>query len=613
MEVYQLHDTKQSTGQSSDCSMSVIQDWQRSCHRIKTELLKLNETSEKSFLEMGNRFLNFSHRGKQISELSRATTGLFSSEQITNTIDNLYELLDRIGRYLRYNESELVSNSAILGQILVAIKTIHHPFEQFEKLVRKLHFLGISTRIESSRLNHADKSFDTLSNDVKSLSTQIETKLTRIIEGSAELRKTIERTLNQSIKLKSQQFKQAEQILSNTDQCLKMLTSTNDKSLSGSHTLTQQADVVKLHIDEIVQSMQFQDIIRQKLEHVMAAIDDIVTLINSKPQDDAEKGECVLDVSNISYLQSEQINTAKIEIVTAVSTISEGSRGIAESLDRMISQTQSLLSVSEVEKSSTLNIIETDIGHVTQMLRANAHANSELNKAMTVSTQMVDNMADFVADIHKIGYQIELIALNGIVNAAHIGSEGAALSVLADGIQRLSADAQMHIKTVSSILTDIIAFSDKLSVGLSDDQADDNLEDIVAEMVLDLNRLLDTIRSVYLEVENNMKIISSNGKNLTQDISAFAKSIQIDQAFSETLTEAAEQLIAISSAAAAITPNIDAQTRALRLEKMKERYTMHSEHAIHQALFESPSENVEAFIETPGNDADKLGDNIEFF
>ncbi|MBN2010829.1 hypothetical protein JW960_15890 [candidate division KSB1 bacterium] len=610
MELYQFNDIRQmNTNPSEQSTISSVPQCQNLCDKIKIQLQQLIDTSEKTFLDMGNRFLQYSRQGKDISESSNQATRLFFSERVVSAIDELYELLERIRRYLRYNENELNNNSTILQQILTTIKTIYQPFDQFEKLVRKLQFLGISTRIESSRLTNEDKSFETLSADVKALSLQIETKLTRIIEGATSLRQTISKTLGESLRLKSQQYKQAEQILNNTHGCLRVLIETNERSSALAKTLSEQARSLELHIMEIVQSIQFQDIIRQKIEHVIESMDDVIQIANSAYHMQSEQDDAVLEIHDISQLQIDQINQAGFEIHSAITNIIDGLTGIAESMIMIMEGTKSVILVSETQSGSNMDTMESGIDRVTHLLRLNAAANYDLNRAMKESSQMVDDMAGFVDDINQIGYQIGLIALNGIVNAAHIGSEGASLSVLADAIQRLAVDAQLHIKTVSSILTDIIAFADKLNVGQLTTDDKDDLEHIVNEMVSDLATLLDSIRSVHADVDGHMNIVSKNGASLIQDIRQFTKSVFIHHQFQKGFQDVVQHLQTISDLTAGVVAGLDEVTRANRLEKLKERYTMHSERAVHGARFENSDELVNVGNE---NDSD-LGDNIELF
>jgi methyl-accepting chemotaxis protein len=312
---------------------SQLKSWNLNCDRIRQQLFGLIQDSERAFLDMGNRFLHYSEQGKLISESSYTATTLFFSDTVMNAIEELYELLDRIRRYLQYNETELSNNSEILQNILKTIQSIHHPFDQFEKLVKKLGFLGISTRIESSRLRNTDKSFETLSQDVKNLSNKIDKKLNSIIEGSSALRNTISQTLSQSLQLKSKQYKQAKQILKNTHSCLQVLIDTNEKSSATAQSLADQAKTIENHISEIVESIQFQDIIRQKVEHIIQAVDDIKKIIESGTQ---LQSDAIIEIGDISELQVEQLKVAEQEILTAINSMISGLSGIAQNLDSII-------------------------------------------------------------------------------------------------------------------------------------------------------------------------------------------------------------------------------------------------------------------------------------
>ncbi len=584
--------------------------WQKHFRSAKSKLEQLLSTLESSFLNMGERFLDYSKQGKTISAASNDTMSLFFSSTIVSTIDELNELLARIRRYLRYNEIELTNNTTVLQQILQTIHSLNHPFEQFEKLVQKLHYLGISTRIESKHLTFEDKGFQTLSQDVSALSQKIDGKLVHIIKGAESLKTTINQTLDKSLKLKSLQYKQAKQILTNISTSFEILIESHKKSASTAELLTDQSRTIEKHIHEIVQAMQFQDIVRQKLEHVVQAINDIESLLSNTYSISAET---MFDIHAITTLQIDQLNQAEHEIIDAVTKIIDGLNGIEAGMQSTIFESQSVIVTSENKKTSQFNIIEADLSQVTQLLRDNADANYDLNKTIRAASLMVDNMSGFVQDIHQIGYQIELIALNGIVNAAHIGHEGAALSVLADAIQRLSVDAQEYIRTVSSILTDIIALADKLSVGFSSDDDKDTLDGIVNEMVDDLTQLLSAIRTIHVQVEGHLGTINQTGHQLTDNITSFTKSITIHEQVAKTLQSAKSLLADISSSLNEIVPIDSDNYRSKRLNALSQRYTMHSERQVHQTRMSTQSntdDNCEILID---NSDSELGDNIELF
>ncbi|HIJ94804.1 MAG TPA: hypothetical protein HPP94_03490 [Desulfuromonadales bacterium] len=84
--------------------------------------------------------------------------------------------------------------------------------------------------------------------------------------------------------------------------------------------------------------------------------------------------------------------------------------------------------------------------------------------------QTICDIAIFVTDIETIGSEIDLIALNAQIMAAHTGSEGAALCVLAEAIKRLSDEAIHQTDSVASILKKIHSATELLSVGADEKQ-----------------------------------------------------------------------------------------------------------------------------------------------
>ena len=144
------------------------------------------------------------------------------------------------------------------------------------------------------------------------------------------------------------------------------------------------------------------------------------------------------------------------------------------------------------------------IGEVMSGIRSFAEQGQGMALTMREVAQTVGDMASFVGDIEEVGSEIELIALNASIKAAHTGSEGAALGVLAMAIQGLSVEAREMTGRVSDILKAITEVSDKLQSNAASYLQTDEVDDILAKF-RELTELLGaTNRRVTSELSNRI-------------------------------------------------------------------------------------------------------------
>jgi len=65
---------------------------------------------------------------------------------------------------------------------------------------------------------------------------------------------------------------------------------------------------------------------------------------------------------------------------------------------------------------------------------------------------MVTHMSSFVQDINTLGLNLEFLALNARIKAAHLGEEGVALDTISGSIYELSHSTRDNTAALSDIL-----------------------------------------------------------------------------------------------------------------------------------------------------------------
>jgi methyl-accepting chemotaxis protein len=225
----------------------------------------------------------------------------------------------------------------------------------------------------------------------------------------------------------------------------------------------------------------------------------------------------------------------------------------------------------------------------------------------------MQEVSGFVTDIEEIGTEIDLIALNAQVKAAHTGQEGAALGVLAEAIKRLSVDAISQTELVSQTLQQI-----NQSTGHLFHEATEETEHLGEQIVAMEEELTAILTSLGGMNSGLLVLLSGLGQRvgkLTEDVERATASIDVHERVERMANEAMANLDSIVATARELEPaSLEFKDN---LRHMEERYTMDSERHIHDAIARKRSGggSVDANVTkvAAAVDESEFGDNVDLF
>ena len=605
--------------------------WIDDLQEMRKDIIELNRSSEKDFLSIGENLQDFYIRAREISKVSTSATGLIVGEKISNAINGLNDILAQLDDYQK--ESEDVSekvNGILLEDILNIIGSIYEPLLVFKKIVKNLRVIGILTRVESSRLSHNRNEFNSLVDDVNKLAQVIESKSENTLSQSEILEELIKTTLVQVTGIRKEQQKKTRMILNDTQSNLEALKEKHRLSSEASKDISTCSDKISKSIGEVVSSMQFHDITRQKIEHVEEAFEEVChklteDLENEQGANDPQQR--VSSMRSILRLQLGQLISARSEIKEAISNIEDNLKRVAGNASEMSEEIKKVAGSTEKDGSSSLSDIESGIATVTSSLFENIEAGKEFSGAIGTVADTVDKMSVFLSDIQEIGTEIELVALNAGIKAFRTGEEGAALTVLAESIQRLSSDARQRTNIVFDILKQITASAEDLKKGLGCEGDEDNQK--IENMANDLETMVRSLNKVSSEVVSLLTGMNEDVEGLAVNIDEAVSGITVHKFFENVLNKVISRLEELVSDSERIAPVVSEEEENSVLGKLENNYTMDSERAVHDSFVKkntgteeespfsepdnwAPSVDIE---EVPDNMSgeDDLGDNVELF
>jgi methyl-accepting chemotaxis protein len=244
-------------------------------------------------------------------------------------------------------------------------------------------------------------------------------------------------------------------------------------------------------------------------------------------------------------------------------------------------------------------------------LNKNGEIGKEISASIMSVVDIVDDLTKDILEIEEVGTEIELIALNAIVKAARTGSDGAALGVLAEYIQRLSFSAKSHTSFTSKILENISAVSLKLKENL-DTSSNDDKEDKFLVTNQKISNIIQSIGQLGNDAATVLQRVNTGATGLKKEIDSTVSGITIHETFQVKVTQLINELVAVIDGIKQ--KNVLNSNRKLHTEGLLEQYSMHSERSIHNKFVENAN-NEKELNHRHNNDTNEVlfDDNVELF
>lgn len=630
--------------------------WLRVLPVLGEELETLGKSTEGEFLSLGEKLQKYYEQAGELSKISESVASLMAGEEIETIIKGFHGIIERIEAL----EGESRRNAATLQRLLDTLSELNGNLSGFHKTVRSLGVLCVSIRVESARLGKKDIGFNILADEVGKLASEIEEKYSNLLARTESLSHLIVQALSRVSDLEKRQHTQTSFILDKSVSSLEAVTQTHSLSSSGATHIATRYGAISRRIGEIVSSMQFHDITRQRIEHAKEALDSIAG--NPQTTDDPDHGaedeeidketsgrmierprlgfggngkrsqtgrnlERLRLATNICELQIAQLHNARDAFVSAVGNIVENLREVAGLVAEMARETQKMAGAADQTGRSLLSDVEKGFSGVTSAFSSYTDTDRELSSVMGSLGETLGDMSTFADAIEGIGDRIKLIALNAIVKASHIGEDGVTLAVLAESVHHLSIETRSRTERVGETLRSMTAESESLCEANHEEETVKHNElDRVHEGVA---ALLGDLRKVNHDIVTLLTQMNDKGDNLSEDILKTLAEITVHYQIKEVINGVVAQLEEIAALTRSLSPIDGRPNGAEHLQSLEASYTMQDEREIHRSLWatdatlqedDSNSHDVETARETKSERVDEkadeeedLGDNVELF
>ena len=579
--------------------------WRNRLQGANQILHEMAASTEGEFIQLGEKLQDFYFRTKGLSDLSSQVATCLSGDEMQQNMDGLQTVFDQV-----HEQDNLTGKGiSVLSSLLHQFETISGRLVRFDQTIRNLHVLCNFIKIESARLGNQDTGFTTLGEEVRKLAGDITVKSAELSTHSRNLADMIHQGLQRMMDFEKKQQGHARLIL---DQAVHHRTDMTRHHQNSSKTLGEISTRwkrISQNIGEVVASMQFHDITRQRLEHVRDALQDVGETIAPPVQAEPDKSPFKLRhlfsnriVHSSEFLsrlaeaivpckvQTVQLIDADTDMLSAVGRIIDNLKRIASEITIMAGEMKNLAGGGTSRKEeSFLSELEKKLSSLADALASYGEMNREWSASMEVITTSAQDMTVFIRDINKIGIQMRMISLNASIHAAHLGLEGAALGILAESISRLSNETSLEIEAISDGLKAVMAEAgafdfhrteqpeERLPAHRSHRTEQHGLSAQIEKMIVPLHQMDQHVSDLLTRIDHDAEA-------LTRNIDLTIHGITVHKKISTEIRKVITELESMIEKMHILCPASSEAPAGKEMADMAERYTMEREREIHHSI-----------------------------
>jgi methyl-accepting chemotaxis protein len=566
------------------------------------DLHLLNQTTEQAFLKIGATLTEFSAAvnliSSELTALARWEHAVHASEALTCALDRSTEMRARYA-----------DGYGGLGGMRQEAGGLRQTLTGFQGTVSAFRTLSLLTRIEIARIGSAGAGFGSLADEVKVLAGNIQISVEFLLDTASLLIPSIESAMEEISALEEGQTKDLPSAISGVSANLASFRDIQSRARESSVRLGAQYHAILEAFGKLIVSIQFQDITRQQIEHV------IEVLQRFRSESEGENGQVPRDqgcTATVLAVQSSQLADAGEKFAASAKSVTHNLDDIAARVRGMAEESRTLSGLSEDEQNPFFLQMERGCTSILSVLSHCVNAEAATRAVGRVLAERIGRMRRPVEDIRAIEMEMRRMAMNARIGAVHLGAMGDTLGALADSMQQQAVESRQRSESIVARLDSMSGAAARLSgQGEPALAGEPGSEDACVE----------GMRAAVAELHSSSECgsaqiarIIASGTNLSEDLFATCRSFSVGALFAEAVSRARAMLNEIGEASCF---SADGETPERGLADFATHYTMQSERDVHENVSATGAGRTGAAARRPSEpeaeQEGELGENVEFF
>jgi methyl-accepting chemotaxis protein len=553
--------------------------------KIRTRLPALTENLERACKEVEPAFMGV---GQELQDIYGNARGL--TQQVLDSVNligghdeggvlfHLRGLAESSLVQLQGCQKDVSEKRTAIQSVVGRLTGLGNVTRELEKVGLLLKVVGVNIGVESARSVASNALFSVVAQDTGNLSDKIrltiedvEGVLTRALSEQQRLHADFSTGVNEIDRLGGN----AHRIVEKTVQGIESL-------MHGMRQFVQKAGDSSRHIQQqvgdLVMAVQFHDSMSQRVAHISEALGDVARCLDEDASTNGgpDRQELLCRSLSILRVQSAQLRNIIKEIegihdscIASFEEILAGFKGLAAHLSEIGSATN-WDGKGAMSQDDPFKQLEVSFNDLNGVLDRGQTLMRGVRQSTARVSDTVNHISKCVREMHAIGFETHLMALNAIIKAAHLGQEGGAIEVLAREVKQSANQSRSVLEEADTLLAAIVALAEQLRRTDDDDTTSNASFDMAMEKIGQAyHRFTETTVIAHSRADEISDIIQQTKTRL-----AFMP--QLAHRFSTSLQQIEALIEALSAFVA------EASSPQMGSAQIAQRYTMEKERDIHE-------------------------------
>ena len=563
---------------------------------VDKKIVSLHQVSSEDFLKLNKDFKMFHQQASQIAQNASFLFDYITGHDNNRLIEDINEFYHELkSKSDHFNENvNLVSH--LINQLLSRLRQSFFPIKNFKQNLTSLKFL------ESNLELNASLSEDHKSPGIQAICSKLGDHVTQIEKTFARLKQLIKDKF-----LLSEHFN-AEKM--DIDTILELLKDEIEVYSKHYHSAKEKLPEIKASTDatsnsisKIITNLQYQDIIKQKMEHIQqthkALLDELGKFNGEDKAGLHEKAKYFIRLRDISGLQAAQLMHTNKEYQTAIERISDKFLEIGEHLTLVSKQCAEYTSFDAEKQKIFFNSLKSNLmraeDQIQHFCKFTANFQKNVDDIIGYLDQIITRYDQINPLMEDMRIKIEDISTNN-------GKSGTNLKILRQMTQVFD-----DLKGNGKIMDDLFEAYRKqraqlkhnVSPTLSRSQ-ENQCQDFPGKIASYLSNLSEMEENIVSKLSEN-NVLSDK---VFQEVQRSVNEIKYYDYFEKEIGSIIDELNSLNFNLKRNSEDEEAEGKIENLEKLKEYYTMNTEHTIHSNI----TNGIEADIEV-----EEEGGDLELF
>ncbi len=582
---------------------------------IDEKIRSLHSCSSEDFLTLNAYFKKYFSDSKKISNNASELFNLVTKEEnrigffqhLKNFQANLHDLYNS---YEKFITDIIHSTENMIQEMDMMFVTANNLKQDLMTLKLLVTNLRLDVTIAASPTSKIGRK----TNDFNELIMQTKSFFIEFYKYSTQLKESMKSVNNQLIQQKSRNLQHINDILNEVIDASDLLDSKYNEAIQLIPKLSENTKNTSDSIAKIITNLQYQDIIRQKIDHIQNTHKDILEQLGQIKESDNEEVniknriKCFIQIRDIAGLQAAQLIHANKEYQKAIENISGKFIEVGSDMNEIADLCNQLIGNNTSSASHFDEIREKleKADFFTEGFQKSLTFIKEKTGTLHGQLQIVLDNYDELSDFFRTIFRSINKSLDNQTSAEIEEFESTTSQIRASlaEIQSINNLYQAQFEKIKEFFTN----------SLHHNSVSNPVEIVENKLKLFISQCSQLIDSLYESNENVYKIIADNqtlSKKISQDIKTSIEQIKYYDYFDKVIEEIIAKLneINFKLTHSNIDDSSTEESRLKHLEYLKSRYTMESEHIIHDHL----SKNDLDIYRLSSTSVDEDDDNLELF